>query len=146
MGFRTTPFAWCASMALLAWLAAGCSTMTVREKAILVEPVPVADDEECDVRFFASTAPVLEECRVVAQISLLDRNTRTSLCGTRGVRATIRRVACRYGANVAVTSRIVSPLSTCAETDASLYRCDEGVLPPRPLAGEPWPEGADPTR
>ncbi len=138
-----------ALLTALAWLvatSAGCTTMAVREKAVLVEPVEAPSEAECAVRYFAPTAPVLDRCRVVAQLSLLDRGfTRTSLCGTQGVRSTIRRLACVYGADVAVTSRIVSPLSTCAETDVSLYRCDEAVLPPRPPSAD-RPEGPGATR
>ncbi|MBY0399886.1 hypothetical protein K2X89_06295 [Myxococcota bacterium] len=109
---------------------AACSSMSIHEKAVLVAPTRPPSSEECPVRFFAPNAPDLKQCRVVAQIALVDTGfTRTSRCGTQSVRSTIRRIACEYDANVAVTSRISNPASTCAETDASLYRCDPAVLP-----------------
>jgi len=115
----------------------------LRRISPLAEPIAERSDRECDVRFFAPTAPVLKQCVVSNELVLQDTGfTLTSRCDTRSVRSAIRRIACEYGANVASTKRIRSPMSTCAETEATLYRCDERVLPPRPGLGSAEAAGA----
>ncbi len=115
-----------------------CTSMSIYEKVVLSQPMAPRSDRECEVRFFAPTAPVLQQCVVSNVLVLQDTGfTLTSRCDTSSVRSAIRRIACEYGANVASTKRITSPMSTCAETEATLYRCDDAVLPSRPeLDGE----------
>ncbi|MEZ4283074.1 MAG: hypothetical protein R3F21_26065 [Myxococcota bacterium] len=124
---------WLGTAGMLAATSLSCTSMSIYEKVVLSEPVAPRSDRECDVRFFAPTAPVLKQCVVSNELVLQDTGfTLTSRCDTWSVRAAIRRIACEYGANVASTKRLTTPMSTCAETEATLYRCDEAILPPRP--------------
>lgn len=124
-----------------------CGSMSVNEKAVLSEPIAPRSDQECDVRYFSPIAPVLEHCKVLVQLGLQDSGfTRTSRCGTAGMRSSIQRVACEYGANAATIKRISSTMSTCVSAEATLYRCDEDVLLPRSRGHEDAEPASESTR
>lgn len=98
----------------------GCSLAVdvQRFRGAAAEP----SDSSCSVRLFRNNFNLEGECEMIGRVKLRDTGF-TVNCGSDRIREEVREAACELGGDAAVLHRVPSPISTCVQSDADIYRC-----------------------